>query len=132
MKQIVELGVTQITFLQTDYSVAKLNNLDKINKQMIEALKQSQNAFLPKLNLPVPFNKALSEVKGKKVYGAMPSDVVKTSFQRSSEVNLFVGPEGGFSKQEKEKLNEVGEGITVGTNILRIETAVISLIAKIL
>ena len=133
IKQIVELGVEQITFLKTEFSVIKKVNFDKLNKSMIEAMKQSGNHYLPNLNGPIKFEQALGDAIGQIVYGAVPDDkIIKYYTKKESEVSLFIGPEGGFSTKEKKLLVERGEALMVGKNILRIETAIVGLIAKIL
>ena len=134
IKQLVELGVNQITFLNTDYCVAKIGNYNKLKNQMVEALKQSGNGFLPQLNPSCNLEQAFKGISGTYFYGAVPSEnkVCKQPEKISSPINLFVGPEAGFSDKERVFLQEKALPITVGSHILRIETATIALIAKFL
>jgi RsmE family RNA methyltransferase len=45
---------------------------------------------------------------------------------------LVVGPEGGFISYEIEKLNETGvTAVTIGSRILRVETAIPALISRL-
>ena len=50
--------------------------------------------------------------------------------QRVNDVTLLVGPEGGFTEDEIEQAIAAGaRPLTLGTSILRIETAAVTLVA---
>ncbi|OQC00431.1 MAG: Ribosomal RNA small subunit methyltransferase E [Firmicutes bacterium ADurb.Bin099] len=47
--------------------------------------------------------------------------------EKVENINIFIGPEGGFSEQEIEKLNEYGIlSVHMGKRILRADTAAYS------
>jgi 16S rRNA (uracil1498-N3)-methyltransferase len=57
----------------------------------------------------------------------------KPAFKKTAELNLFVGPEGGFPEAEKELAKQHGIAITgLGHRILRAETAGLAAISAIL
>ncbi len=52
---------------------------------------------------------------------------------RYKEINLFVGPEGGLTLREKDLLTDIGfRKVTLGNFVLRVETAVLFLLAKVM
>ncbi|GIX40545.1 MAG: hypothetical protein KatS3mg129_0278 [Leptospiraceae bacterium] len=44
-------------------------------------------------------------------------------------IAIIIGPEAGFSKEEKQYLNQNFKGLILNENILRIETAVINVLS---
>jgi 16S rRNA (uracil1498-N3)-methyltransferase len=102
-----------------------------------EAAEQSGRGRLPKLNPPQPLTDCFLEVQG----SSCPSLIAWEDAPRdgnslaealsgfaSGEVNLFVGPEGGFSAEEVSTALEAGiQVVSLGSRILRMETAAIVL-----
>ena len=50
IEKATELGISEITFINTDNSERKNINIDKIRKQSISASKQSLRTYFPKIN----------------------------------------------------------------------------------
>ena len=54
------------------------------------------------------------------------------NIETCDKINLVVGPEGGLTEKEEEKLNKMGyESITLGNRILRVETVPLMLLSII-
>ncbi len=131
IKQCVELGVWQIHLIECDFSVAKPKEKDELfRNELLAGAKQSGNPFLPQIFPLMKFNKALENCRLNKIYGATPKENKGTVVTvPNEEISLWIGPEGGFSEAELEKLKQSGaEGITVGEWILRVETALVGLL----
>ena len=150
LRQATELGVAEIHPIITEFTVSRPEkNSSKWGTILIEAIKQSGNAFLPKL---FPVEKLADALKNDApdfgYYGSVPyesdSKLSFTGEKRSfHRIALWVGPEGGFSKDELKMIRQKtilidDENLhcyqprTVGRNILRIETAVTAGITSIL
>lgn len=137
VQKSAELGVSRIGFFISDHSVAVKSEsiLDKSKKILIEAIRQSGNPFLPALN----FYKSLDQVKLRKdtthwnLFMNEKEEKVFSSLikmEPPESITLFVGPEGGFSQDEK--LFFVREGcysVRIAPYTLRSETAAISALA---
>lgn len=131
VKQCVELGVWSINLIDCEYSVSKpKEKKNAFENEIIAGAKQSGNPFFPQVNALCKFSDALKACSFPKYYGAVPEESVHLeSIVKKGEVSLWIGPEGGFSPKETNALKTAGaQGITVGRWILRVETALVSLL----
>ena len=51
LEKCVELGITKFVLFNSERSVSKTFNLDRINKILLSAMKQSLQAYLPKIEI---------------------------------------------------------------------------------
>ncbi len=141
VQKATELGVSEIQPLLTRRSQPlpperlekKIQRWERIAR---EALKQSKGGSLPRLGLPLKLEQAAGrEVNGLKFYLSEDSpryfrDILMTG--RVEQVYLLAGPEGGWTEEEKELLDRAGfQGLSLGSRILKTETAVISALSLI-
>lgn len=142
LEKASELGVTNIVPILSEYSVIKEESFEKKiqrwEKIMLTACKQSERVDVPELSAPVSFSDgvehALNEIDANYIF-SLPRDS-KYSFtdlknieinKEHQSVGIFIGPEGGFSPNEHELSIEKGLHLTtLFPEILRTETAVIS------
>jgi 16S rRNA (uracil1498-N3)-methyltransferase len=132
LKQCTELGVWEIHLIECEYSVAKpKDKTEALFKDILAGAKQSGNTYFPVIHDLVPFKKAVSDCALPGFIGAVPEDQFGTSsYHDKDNIALWIGPEGGFSAKEKELLRlQNCSGICLGNWILRIETAVVGLLA---
>ncbi|MEZ4845666.1 MAG: 16S rRNA (uracil(1498)-N(3))-methyltransferase [Bdellovibrionota bacterium] len=136
-QKATELGIDEIGFFNSQHSVAMKSEsfLDKTHKTLIETLRQSGNPFLPKASFfkkltDVPFssdkdhwNVVLDETETQPFTALMKQD-------RPQSVSLFVGPEGGFSSQERDFFREKKcKFVRIAPYVLRADTAAISAVS---
>ncbi|MDC2999006.1 16S rRNA (uracil(1498)-N(3))-methyltransferase [Acidimicrobiaceae bacterium] len=112
VEKLTELSVSSITFGPTDHSQKIKVDLDKLNIWSISAVEQSGNAFKPDIfitnNLDFEkFNHGL-DITGKHI------------LENNSIKNIAIGPEGGWSNNEKDKFKYLSN---IGDFTLRTETA---------
>jgi 16S rRNA (uracil1498-N3)-methyltransferase len=142
LQKSVELGVNEITPIitertQFDKRIVEAKN-ERWNKIIKEATEQSERGKLPILNQPINFESAITLAKenGTSLIASEYSrneKIVIASEARQSHINIFIGPEGGFTEQEIKFANDNNvKSISLGKTILRAETAAIALLAKIL
>jgi 16S rRNA (uracil1498-N3)-methyltransferase len=136
LRAAVELGVWRITPILCQFGVAKPDG-DKASwhAELVTAIKQSGNAFLPVLDTPLAFADALANADEPAVFGAVPrmAGAPPAPLPSSGELGVWIGPEGGFSEGEEDALYERGFlPLTVGRWILRVETAVPALLGHVL
>jgi 16S rRNA (uracil1498-N3)-methyltransferase len=129
-----QLGMNSWQPLACRRSVSKIgkNSYQRWQKVCLEACKQSGAAWLPEL-LPaaMPAEVAKQAVAGGREVLLAHPDGEKNYPVSAADKMLMVGPEGGFTDDEVEKTVAAGARIiSLGFNILRIETAAISLLAR--
>ena len=145
LQKTTEIGVTQIVPLRTEYALQKpsRNRYERWHRVVISATKQSKRAWLPELCDPQTFQESLTQLDHfslRLLLNPDPNQALHTQHIRevlrktpqATTIALFVGPEGGFSDTEISAAIENGcVPVTLGTNILRTETAAIVAVAAI-
>jgi 16S rRNA (uracil1498-N3)-methyltransferase len=127
IEKSVEIGIDEISLIQTKHSERKQQKLERLEKIAISAMKQSLKAYLPKINELIPFEKFLKSVRQEQKFLAHLTDASKpliSLLKPQSSYCIMIGPEGDFSDEEillakKEKF----EWVTLGNSRLRTETA---------
>lgn len=138
VQKAVELGAYQIVPVATKRAVVKLDEKKAAKKalrwqQIAEsAAKQAGRGVIPKVASVMSYKEALKCAKGLDVLlipyelaeGMEETRKVIEVIRPGQSVGIFIGPEGGFEKEEVELAMEYGaKAITLGKRILRTETA---------
>jgi 16S rRNA (uracil1498-N3)-methyltransferase len=127
VEKAIEIGIHEISFILCKNSERKVINMERVEKIAVNALKQSQQALLPKLNELVPFKKILEVKADQRFIGFVDSDNslhLKALAQLNKKYLILIGPEGDFSKEELELALKNGfKKVSLGPNRLRTETA---------
>jgi len=138
-----ELGVNAFVPVQSARCVAKAESAEKrIRWQKIiqEAAEQSERAQLPELRATVAFNQACVTVSGLSVmfweeetYRSLAKILRKPDLKVIEAINLFIGPEGGYTEKEAAHAREHGIlTASLGKRILRADTAGLAAITAVL
>lgn len=161
IQKCVELGVDEIILIATDKSKnINESKINKYNKIVVEALRQSKSYTPTKIKFAVLNSDFLNSLIEKKLCGSQGDekeiskienqiDGAKKNFKYLNivfmknenklefdffhnipdyeNVNIFIGPESGFSENEYELLKNYNcEFISINANTLRSETAAVS------
>lgn len=130
VEKATEIGIDEISFLLCKNSERKVINLARIEKIVVSAMKQSQQAWLPKINEMVPFKKIMEANADQKFIGFVDSSNpvhLKTVARPQKKYIMLIGPEGDFSKEELALALQYGfEKVSLGANRLRTETAALT------
>lgn len=132
VQKCTELGVDRISFVDTQHAIARpgKNTHAKLQDVAIEAMRQSGNPFLPKLELHDSLCAALdthASCEAKFCFHEKKQDFKNLQDPKlGSSVHIMIGPEGGFSQQEIETMQTRGyKVIRCAPYVLRAETAAI-------
>jgi 16S rRNA (uracil1498-N3)-methyltransferase len=147
IQKATELGVDGIIPFQSARCVSRLTDDKKKQKASrwqkiaVEAARQCGRADVPVVSPCVDFEEMIScgERKGVKIIfweeetQTGLSDVLRRQHSDwAEEFFIVVGPEGGFLKEEVDRAREAGfQSVSIGRQILRVETAVLAILAII-
>jgi len=129
IEKATEIGIDEITPLLCEHSERKQVNIERLQRIMIAAMKQSVKAYLPKLNEMTSFTEW---IKTKDISGngyiahcnEGDRQSLKTVYQQGQNATVAIGPEGDFSLQEVSQAHACGfKEICLGKSRLRSETA---------
>lgn len=129
LEKATEIGIDEITPVFCDHSERLKLNVERLNRVLIAALKQSQQVWLPILNEPRKFKDIISTAKPDAYnYIAWVSKdhdtLLKSHYRPGKDATILIGPEGDFSSDEIEMaLASNFIPISLGDNRLRTETA---------
>ena len=128
LEKATEIGIHEITPIICDHSERKVYKIDRAEKIIQAAMKQSLHYYLPKINDPISLSQFVkSNIVGQK-YIAHCEETDKKSFQKElrkeENVTILIGPEGDFSSKEINlALEKNFIPVTLGNTRLRTETA---------
>ena len=139
VEKCTEIGVDEITPLLCRFSERKNLRIDRLEKIILSAAKQSLTPYLPKLNELTDFATLMQEY-GKEATGERreargldkyiahcykdEKRELKDALQKGRDVLILIGPEGDFSEQEVERAIKEGfVPVGLGRSRLRTETA---------
>ncbi len=132
LEKATEIGIDEITFLKSFHSERKNINIERCQKIVLSAVKQSLKAYIPKLNDLVKFTDFINQNHSENKLIAHCEDnferqEFKKLIQPKENYLILIGPEGDFSKEEIELAQKNGfVGISLGNQRLRTETAALN------
>ena len=134
IQKATELGVTRFIPLLSDRTVVRKINEKRVKKIIVEASEQSNRLNLPILDKLKKLEDFLKENTDTTIFfGDLNSDNKKIDIQSDEPICVLIGPEGDFSIKEREIIAKMKNIIplNINKNILRSETAAISIISII-
>lgn len=142
LQKATELGVSKIIPVIMERSIIKLEKdreskkLERWNKICKEASEQSKRVNIPIIT-EVKTLKDLENESGLKIVcSTKEKDNTIKKYLNDNEdynkINIVIGPEGGIASKEEEYLNSIGfKSISLGNNIMRVETVPIYILSVI-
>ena len=141
IQKATELGVSSIQPIFSSRSTIKLS-FDRTKKRLIHwrqvsisACEQSGRSKIPIIKSPIGFDQITEEIK---ITNSLNLVLHPDSLEQSNnlpqkysgDINIFIGPEGGFSQDEVLLLKKQNcINMQLGPRILRTETAPLAIIA---
>lgn len=142
IEKAVELGVTDLHPILTQRGNIRDLNCARITSQMIEAAEQCERLDIPTLHPLLPLNTLLNTLSHPIMAAIERSEGATQdlkqalsnydyNFGTDNHIRFLIGPEGGWSEEERESLlnNPSIIPITLGPGILRVETACLTCLA---
>lgn len=136
LEKATEIGIDEITPILCDHSERKTVHLERMERILQAAMKQSLQTYLPQLNPLMTYRAFVEqEISGFKGI-AHCHNHEKRELQRSAvaaqPITLLIGPEGDFSEAEVALAQHNGfVPVSLGQNRLRTETAALMACATV-
>lgn len=146
VEMVSELGVTTIVPVIFKNTNAKLDSVESLQRIAVGATEQSERLSIPQICEPIAFSKLVDNRRESQQFGQIPLLLCRERSLNSSQpiltclshlkwseeqpvmqVDIMVGPEGGFIDSEIETINglENVHMISIESNVLRTETAAV-------
>jgi len=128
LEKATEIGVDEITPIICDRSERKVLKLERMQRVIESAMKQSLQTYLPVLNEPISFNEFLEKPHTGLQFIAHCEDTERHELKRrvvpDQDITILIGPEGDFTPSEiKRALSKGFLPVAMGRTRLRTETA---------
>ena len=142
IQKCVELGVARIVPVLTKRCVSRpeegsaKKKTQRYNKIALEAAQQSGRGTVPKIDELVSLKSAVENDESdiKIVFYEGGGEPLKALVDENAKsVSIYIGPEGGFEREEVDFLLEKGaKAATLGKRILRTQTAPVAALSAIM
>lgn len=128
LEKATEIGIDEISLIICQRSERKEAKVERLDKIITSAIKQSLKAYHPVLNEAVSFNEFIGKPFNGQQFIAhcIPGNKanLKDVIEPQGRYLILIGPEGDFSPAEVETTKQKGyKAITLGESRLRTETA---------
>ena len=136
VEKAAEMQVDEITFLLCQNSERRKLRMDRLEKKVISAMKQSKSAYKTTLHDIIAFEKFIEKPTGEseKYIAVVDPENKHIGDELSSNRNIctLIGPEGDFSPSEIDLARKNGyRSVSLGTPTLRTETAGLLVLSQV-
>lgn len=146
IEKAVELGVYEIIPVEMKYCVVKLDDKKKASRlkryQSIAeaAAKQSKRSSIPKIHDFMTYAEAVTYARQcderivpyECAEGMEATKRALAQMTDATSISIMIGPEGGFADEEIEAVREDMDVISLGSRILRTDTAAITTMSMVM
>lgn len=134
VQKAAELGVSVLQPVFTRRTIVARINMDRMAANAVEAAEQSERLTVPDIRAPLDFDRLLAAwPKDRRLYfcdeGGDAQPLARVA--QPGPAGILTGPEGGFDPSEREALRALPfvTPVTLGTRILRADTAALAALA---
>ena len=132
VEKATELGVTSVIPLESERAAGvasrvRTQHLARLRRHALEAVKQCGSAWATRVEDPVPLGEFLARPLAGQGWVADPNGGAVPAVIGESPVTIVIGPEGGLTPEELERLQGAGYApVSLAPHTLRFETAAIA------
>lgn len=140
IRSTTEAGVSAIHLVQTTYSVPRAkaervdSKMERWRRIAREAARQSERASVPPIVAPASFEEVMARAPAEstRLLLSPRAGARLHELESTRESWAFLGPEGGLSVEEEQRLLELGwQRVRLATPVMRVETAAPVVIAML-
>jgi 16S rRNA (uracil1498-N3)-methyltransferase len=133
VEKATELGVARLLPVTTQRTIVDKLNLERLRAHMIEAAEQCERTALPELAEPQKLASLLQSWPCERalLFADEGGGEPLASAVSSGPAALLIGPEGGFTDEERTAIRALPQAraVSLGPRILRADTAVVAAIS---
>ncbi len=138
VQKAVELGACAIVPFISSRCVKKPEDASRLRRVALSAVKQCGRSVIPEVADILRFDDAVNRMSAHTKLVVCWEEEKQTSLKEAmqgceTDIGIVIGSEGGFEATEVEKMRQAGGiSVTLGSRILRTETAGIAVLAAVL
>jgi 16S rRNA (uracil1498-N3)-methyltransferase len=130
LEKATEIGVDEITPIICKHSERRQLRIDRLEKIITSAVKQSLKAYHPVLHPLTEYKKFIAQKREGQLFIAHLEEnnpvLLQKVYLRGSDATILIGPEGDFSAAEVSSAIKVSyQCVSLGSSRLRTETAAV-------
>lgn len=131
-EKATETGIDRLVPIECEHSERRIIKIERLEKIVISAIKQSLKAYTPQIDQMTPLRKLIAEpFDGQRFIAHCDSTrhrvLLRDALVPHSKAMLLIGPEGDFSTAEIEQAVAAGfTEVSLGSMRLRTETAALA------
>ena len=129
VEKAAEMGAARILPVQTEFTNAERIRRDRLQAHAIEAAEQCGGTFVPLVEDLQRLDKVLDtwpEDRALMFCDEMLAGEARALPNIKGPWAILIGPEGGFSKTERDQLRDMAHPVSLGPRILRADTAAVA------
>ena len=127
IEKAVELGATDFHPVLTQNTEVRKIKEERLEHQIFEAAEQCERFEIPKLHTLQKLEQLLStwpeNIPVLSCLERFDAPVIQEYAKQEQDIAFLIGPEGGFTEEEKQKIASKTTPVSLGNTILRCETA---------
>lgn len=128
IEKAVELGATDFHPVLTQNTEVRKIKEERLEHQIFEAAEQCERFEIPKLHSLQKLDQLLSkwpeDITVLSCLERFDASPIQEHAKHDQDIAFLIGPEGGFTEEEKQKIAGKTTPVNLGDTILRCETAV--------
>lgn len=137
IEKATEMGVQQISLLRCRYSERKDVNMERLNRIILAASKQSRRSWFPEISPMQLFADFITGIHLPAFIAHCNESFVRHDWsaylEETGKRTVLIGPEGDFSEEEIRIAEDAGvKGLDLGRRRLRTETAAMAVCIPLL
>jgi 16S rRNA (uracil1498-N3)-methyltransferase len=138
-QKATEMGVRRLRPVFTEHTVVSRVNLERLKANAVEAAEQCNMVTVPDVLAPEPLDAVLAQWDPQRRLvmcdetAAIADPLAALKHVRPGPLALLIGPEGGFSQAEGERLRGLDfvTAISLGPRVMRADTAAVAALALV-
>jgi len=133
VEKAAEMGARRICPIQTEFTNSERIRRDRLQAHAVEAAEQCGGTYVPEVAELEKLSSVLDHWPEDRVLWFCDEELAEGGsvdlIDGADKAALIIGPEGGFSKRERDRLRSMARSMRLGPRVLRADTAAVAALA---